>query len=175
MEFVDTEEVKEVFGDLKKSIDQFYSKYSELDTNGTIDMKDILRNCAKMEHFLNGEFYNLWQMEQDERRKLTQKLESIGTVCCKVNCTANKEDSKETSGSCDSMPPLINTDDVSQPVICEPTQMASPSELPVYERKKYDDISYPLYYTPPTASLWGSWSNPSLITALAFNKSVMNR
>jgi hypothetical protein len=69
--------IKSVFEDLKVAINNFYTKHSDLDADGTIDMSQILRNCSKMECLLNNEFYQLWLLEQEDRRRLQKQLESI--------------------------------------------------------------------------------------------------
>ena len=190
MEYLDTEETKFVFSDLKKSIHHFYAKYSELEKNGIIDMSDIKRNCDKMEHYINSEFYNLWQMEQEERRNLAKKLENAVLMCCRSPCNESN-DSDDESDTSDSMPPLIrfgksDTCDLMPPLIRIDTQQCplqapemcplEASDISEYKSndKDYTKSLYSLYYTPPSTSIWNWGSNSSVLGALAFNKNVLD-
>lgn len=69
--------LNEVFDELKSSIHTLYAKHSILDSVGLLDLESILRNCDKMELFLNDDFRGLWMMEQEDRRRLAKLLESI--------------------------------------------------------------------------------------------------
>jgi len=60
--------VKKCFYDLKKSIEEFYSKNAKADTEGLIDLRSILRGCAKVEYALEGQYKNILIMEQEDRR-----------------------------------------------------------------------------------------------------------
>lgn len=99
---ISIDEVREVFDELKESIEQFYSKYAELDTDGVIDMGPVLRNCSKMELFLDGDYKELYLMEQEDRRRLAKQLESIPVETVKDQ----EVQTKERRDSCSSMPPL---------------------------------------------------------------------
>jgi hypothetical protein len=175
MEYLDTEETKLIFTDLKRSINQFHAKYSDLEKNGMIDMSDIMRNCTKMEHYINSEFYELWQLEQEERRKLAKRLENAVLMCCEAPCRSTVED-EEDSDSCDSMPPLINIDSLKCPAESSdlgPLEASDISEYKVNERD-YTKPLYPLYYTPHSRSIWNWGSSSSVLGALSFNKDVLN-
>jgi len=99
------EEIKDVFADLKKSIEEFYGKYSYLDTNGDMDFDAVLRNCSKMELFLNGDYKELWLMEKEEHRRVLKQLESIPVETYRPRQMSD-ESIVERRDSCSSMPPL---------------------------------------------------------------------
>jgi hypothetical protein len=75
MATIDIDEVKQVFADLKNSINLFYSNNAEIFTNGTLSMDDVLRNTSKMEYFLDRRFEELWLMEREDRRRLQSRIE----------------------------------------------------------------------------------------------------
>jgi len=94
-----------LFNDLKKSIDEFYLLNQHLENCNVFSMSKILRNCTKMEYFLNSNFEYLWKMEHDEVRELREKLENIP-----VEIIKNKDDLSDDSDDdddYDDMPPLI--------------------------------------------------------------------
>ena len=69
---MDEQVVKKCFYDLKRNIEEFYSKNAQADTDGIIDLRSVLRGCAKMEYALNKQYRNLLIMEQEERRHHTE-------------------------------------------------------------------------------------------------------
>ena len=69
---MDEQVVKKCFYDLKRSIEEFYSKNAQADTDGVIDLRSVLRGCAKMEYALNKQYRNLLIMEQEDRRLHTE-------------------------------------------------------------------------------------------------------
>ena len=97
MTTIDTNENLALFNNLKKSIDDFYSKNAHLESSGVFSMREILINCEKLEHFLYGDFQKLWRLEREETRILRQKLENIPV---EVVHETNHTDT-------DNMPPLI--------------------------------------------------------------------
>jgi hypothetical protein len=60
---------------LKKSINAFYAKYSDLDANGTIDMRDMMRESDKVQLYIDGDLYALWQMEREDAERLSKTLQ----------------------------------------------------------------------------------------------------
>jgi len=64
---VHMETIVELFGELKQSIDDFYNTHADLDAEGKINMHDILRNSAKLDYLLKGDYQELWRMERFER------------------------------------------------------------------------------------------------------------
>jgi hypothetical protein len=87
MAYIDPHIIRTLFNELKKSINELYSK------NTNLDMVPVLRNSSKVEYFLDGNFEYLWFMEMEENSKLKALLEE-------------KEDPYAD------MPPLINPDDL---------------------------------------------------------------
>jgi hypothetical protein len=63
-------ELISLFDSLKESINAFYVKYSDLDANGTIDMRDIMRESDKVQLYIDGDLYALWQMEREDAQRL---------------------------------------------------------------------------------------------------------
>jgi hypothetical protein len=74
---MDEQVVKKCFYDLKRSIEEFYSKNAQADTDGVIDLRSVLRGCAKMEYALDKQYRNLLIMEQEERRHHTELGDQI--------------------------------------------------------------------------------------------------
>jgi rubrerythrin len=68
---MDEQVVKKCFYDLKLSIEEFYSKNAQADTEGLIDLRSVLRGCAKLEYALNSQYKNLLIMEQEDRELQT--------------------------------------------------------------------------------------------------------
>jgi ATP-independent RNA helicase DbpA len=71
---MDEQVVKKCFYDLKLSIEEFYSKNAQADTEGLIDLRSVLRGCAKLEYALNSQYKNLLIMEQEDREKALLKF-----------------------------------------------------------------------------------------------------
>lgn len=74
---MDEQVVKKCFYDLKRSIEELYSKNAQADTEGVIDLTCVLRGCAKMEYALNRQYRNLLIMEQEDRRLYTEVGDQI--------------------------------------------------------------------------------------------------
>ncbi len=68
-------ELISLFDSLKKSINAFYAKYSDLDANGTIDMRDMMRESDKVQLYIDGDLYALWQMEREDAERLSKTLQ----------------------------------------------------------------------------------------------------
>lgn len=68
-------ELISLFDNLKKSINAFYVKYSDLDAKGTIDMRDMMRESDKVQLYIDGDLYALWQMEREDTQRLTKRLQ----------------------------------------------------------------------------------------------------
>jgi rubrerythrin len=68
---MDEQVVKKCFYDLKKSIEEFYSKNAQADTEGLIDLRSVLRGSAKLEYALDAQYRNLLIMEQEDMRLKT--------------------------------------------------------------------------------------------------------
>ena len=66
-----------LFNNLKLSIDTFYSKNSHLQESGVFNMSEIIRNCNKMEAYLNGDYESLWRMEHQDATDLRNRLETV--------------------------------------------------------------------------------------------------
>jgi hypothetical protein len=69
MAYIDPHIIRTLFNELKKSINELYSK------NTNLDMVPVLRNTSKVEYFLDGNFEYLWFMEMEENSKLKKLLE----------------------------------------------------------------------------------------------------
>lgn len=193
MEYLDAEETRSVFDELKNSINSFYKKYSELDTNGTIDMMQILRNCEKMDHFLNSDFYQLWRLEQEDRVKLAKKLEAIPLESAKPPEVTRRgsESSQESEDSCASMPPLVShipqrrkscsseaqleqydlQNSVSSEIMTSPNEVhftAPPTQnLPVF-------VNNPECVNYDRHGLWNFNPGTSVLDAIDFSKTVLD-
>ena len=68
-------ELISLFDSLKKSINAFYAKYSDLDADGTIDMRAMMRDSDKVQLYIDGDLYALWQMEREDAERLSKTLQ----------------------------------------------------------------------------------------------------
>jgi hypothetical protein len=94
MAYIDPVSTRSLFNELKKSINEFYSK------NTTLDMVSILRNTSKLEYFLEGNFENLWYMEQEDNANLKAKLEEVEDIYADMPPLVDMPEHEE-------MPPLV--------------------------------------------------------------------
>ena len=70
-----SDQLFELIDSLKKSINEFYAKYSDLDANGTIDMRVLLRRSDKLQLFMDGDYHALWQMEKEDSERNAKAAE----------------------------------------------------------------------------------------------------
>jgi len=123
---LDYDDTMALFYNLKKSIDEFYAKNSHLEESGVFSLGEVLRNCAKMDHFLNKEFEHLWRMERDEARELREKLE---TVPVEINHPTDESE----NDNFDDMPPLVK-----DPFYDMPALITCKKKLPLVKDPFYD-------------------------------------
>jgi len=102
MATISTDELREMFNDLKKSIKVFYLENAEQVTDGTLKFEAVMKNCDKLELFIDGDYKQLWFMEQEERRRLARQLESIPIQTAKLQEISEVQ----RRDSYTSMPPL---------------------------------------------------------------------
>ena len=191
-----------LFNNLKQSIDEFYVLNQHLENSGVFSMSKILRNCLKMDHFLNSNFESLWKMEHDDLRELREKLQSIPVEIIKHNDNDSDDDLDDDS-YCD-MPPLIpvETNDITEinyddmpPLIPLSSVFSSQNGLneedmsSVYSVCTLDKavlspsrpqtpVNIPYTFrqsTPPTvlrSSMWGWPPVYNSMSALSFNQEV---
>jgi hypothetical protein len=160
-----------LFNNLKLSIDTFYSKNSHLQESGVFNMSEIIRNCNKMEAYLNGDFESLWRMEHQDATDLRNRLETVPVEIVHDEFEDMPPlESDVLSDVSDSMPPLVPFD-VVHPLDSAPSFYTSPplnSEPPLVPLKNELNTAF----TQPSTSLW-SWSQTyKPISAINLNQQI---
>ena len=165
-----TTELKEMFADLKLSIQEYYAT---LHTSELESMDSILRNCDKMDLFLEQDYRSLWRMEQEERRRLAVQLESIPVRLCQPE----EVSTIERRDSCTSMPGLeeVLEDDVepvnlltalppveNETLVTSALEYIAPSPQPI-NTSRYLHL---LNVQPTLAWSWASASPSSFVSSV---------
>ena len=108
-------------------------------------MSEILKNCAKMECFLNGDYKALWRMENEEVKNLREKLELVPVE------TARQR--SETEDTYDDMPPLIDEDFPIPSCLITPSSISKDNSV-VENETNEEAIAPPYEYRPQSPPLF---------------------
>jgi len=68
MDKLDMTTLLELYADLKKSIETFYSAHP------SPDMRDVLERMALVDYFIGGQFKQLWYLERQIAQRSVQEL-----------------------------------------------------------------------------------------------------
>lgn len=168
---MDHSEILQMFSLLKQSIDTFYSKNIHLENSGVISMTEIIRNCNKLDAYLNSDYEFLWRMERQEVKDLRERLESVPVEIVHTSPedfdTMPPLERDVLDSDCDDMPPLVSEFDDMPPLV----DLAPPVEKFVPPETNELNTAFSKYSTtPPVYSLW-SWPTSST-SALVFNQQI---
>jgi len=165
---MDHSEILQMFSLLKQSIDNFYSKNIHLENSGVFSMTEIIRNCNKLEAYLNSDYKVLWQMERQEVKDLRERLETVPVEI--VHMPPEEFDTMPPlerdvlDSEFDDMPPLVSEFDDMPPL----EAFVPPVEKFVLPENNELNTAFCKYSTSPPVWAWPS----SSASVFSFNQQI---